>query len=109
MLFDFYGELLTEKQREYYELHCNATCPRPRLPRRRDHAAGRLGYSAARPRTPAGYEERRALYTLYGTAGDYNRSARRSGVAARSLRRDGAELADQALKRLDSLEDSHGI
>ncbi|HBD86619.1 MAG TPA: DNA-binding protein [Clostridiales bacterium] len=24
MLFDFYGELLTEKQREYFDLHCNS-------------------------------------------------------------------------------------
>lgn len=56
MLFDFYGDLLTDKQREYYDLHYNQDLSLAEIAAQQRHfASGRVGQHPPRGRRAARY------------------------------------------------------
>ncbi len=111
MLFDFYGELLTEKQREYYDLHCNGDLSLAEIAA--ETGITRQGVWDILQRaenTLRDIEEKTGLIRRFTEQQETITALRADLGALRGLCGGTArELADQALKRLDSLEDSHGI
>lgn len=62
MLFDFYGDLLTDKQREYYDLHYNQDLSLAEIAAQQRHfASGRVGQHPPRGRRAARYGGRLGL------------------------------------------------
>lgn len=71
MLFDFYGELLTDKQREYFDLHYNEDLSLSRLPTRPAFHGRARGISSAGRRTPWQlWKKNRTYQTLYRAGGN---------------------------------------
>lgn len=91
MLFDFYGELLTEKQREYYDLHYNS-----------DLSLYEIAEQSGTSRQAVWDIIRRADQTLM-------QAEKKLGFIARSVRR-GAMISEisQDVRRLSEYLDAEG-
>ena len=86
MLFDFYGELLTPKQREYFDLHYNA-----------DLSLAEIAESAGTSRQAIWDIIRRAEATLRET------EAKTGLVGRYGAQRETLSAMEQSLRRLDAL------
>ncbi len=111
MLFDFYGELLTEKQREYFDLHCNDDLSLAEIAA--EAGISRQGVWDILRRAEAALrdiEEKTGLVRRFTEQQEALTVLRADLETLRGLCDGKAqELADKALNRLDSLEGSHGI
>ena len=88
MLFDSYGELLTEKQREYFDLHYNE-----------DLSLAEIAQSEGVSRQSVGYIIRRAEETM-------RRFEEKTGLVARfAAERDILAAAREKLARLETMTD----
>ena len=88
MLFDFYGELLTEKQREYYDLHYN-----------QDLSLAEIAASSGISRQGVWDNIRRADAALRGKALEDTLTKLRDTVGG-----DARPLAERALRQLQDLK-----
>ena len=102
MLFDFYGDLLTDKQREYYDLHYN-----------QDLSLAEIAASSGISRQGVWDNIRRADAALRDTEARLGLAAQRAAAAALedtltklrdTVGGDARPLAEQALRQLQDLK-----
>jgi predicted DNA-binding protein YlxM (UPF0122 family) len=108
MLFDFYGELLTEKQREYFDLHCNGDLSLAEIAAEAGISRQGVWDILRRAETALrDIEEKTGLVQRFAEQQEALTALRAELETLRGLCGGQAlVLLDTALKRLDSLEDN---